>query len=65
MIIHAQIQLIWKFSAEAFHREKYHISQNEGKGGGGGGMGLISQTVAGNQAFSCQYLKKMVSTYIK
>ena len=63
MIIHAQIQLIWKFSAEAFHREKYQISQNEG--GGGEGTRLISQTVAGNQAFSCQYLKKIVSTYIK
>ena len=36
------------------------------KGGGGGkGTGLISQTVAGNQAFSCHYLKKIVSTYIK
>ena len=34
MIIHAQIQLILKFSAEAFHREKYQISQNEGGGGG-------------------------------
>ena len=62
MIIHAQIQLIWKFSAEAFHHEKYQISQNEG---GGEGTGLISQTVAGNQAFSCHYLKKIVSTYIK
>ena len=33
MIIYAQIQLIWKFLAEAFHREKYQISQNEGGGG--------------------------------
>ena len=36
MIIHAQIQLIWKFSAEAFHCEKYQIYQIM-KGGGGVG----------------------------